>query len=176
MVSKMPNHLKKKDTKPIGNKNERSHLTSAEEKSRYGGIQHKEETTVTRKNERITFSLDDEDEKIGNKHIVEREKPTTFSRSSEQKSKYPIDEHNDDDQMRLFVERRKRLRGLNMKLQNPADLSDLENEPAYKRRQIDLEDLPHSSESNVSKYSLYEDENARPELKRRNPFLHDNVD
>ena len=78
--------------------------------------------------------------------------------------------------MRLFVERRKRLRGLNMKLQNPADLSDLENEPAYKRRQIDLEDLPHSSESNVSKYSLYEDENARPELKRRNPFLHDNVD
>ncbi len=166
---------KKKDTKPIGNKNERSHLTSAEEKSRYG-IPSKEESTVTRKPERITLSLDDDDEKIGGKHIVERERPAPFSRSSEQKNKYPIDEHNDDDQMRLFVERRKRLRGLNMKLQNPADLSDLENEPAYKRRQIDLEEPPHSSESNVSKYSLYEDENARPELKRRNPFLHDNVD
>ncbi len=81
----------------------------------------------------------------------------------------------EDERMRVFMERRKRLRGLSMKLNNNS-ISQLENEPAYKRRNISLEDMPHSSESNVSKYSLFEDENRKPELKKRNPFLHDNVD
>ena len=143
-----------------------------EEKPKYNAPPAKEETILPKKNERIVFNLEDDDEKIGGKHIIDRDRPTTFSRSSEQKNK-PMFDEDDDEQMRLFIERRKRLRGLNMKLQNPAELGELETEPAYKRRNIDLEDLPHSSESNVSKYSLYEDENARTELKRRNQFIAD---
>jgi cell division protein FtsZ len=166
---------KKKDNRPIAHKNERPAFGGYEEKPKYNAPPAKEETILPKKNERIVFNLEDDDEKIGGKHIIERDRPTTFSRSSEQKNK-PMFDEDDDEQMRLFIERRKRLRGLNMKLQNPAELGELETEPAYKRRNIDLEDLPHSSESNVSKYSLYEDENARTELKRRNPFLHDNVD
>lgn len=165
---------KKKDHKPIATKNERPAYGSYDEKTKYNHSTQ-DEIILPKKPERIVFNLEDDDDKIGGKHIIERDRPTTFSRSSDQKPKQMFDD-DDDEQMRLFIERRKRLRGLNMKLQNPAELGELENEPAYKRRNIDLEDLPHSSESNVSKYSLYEDENTRAELKRRNPFLHDNVD
>jgi cell division protein FtsZ len=43
----------------------------------------------------------------------------------------------------------------------------LENEPAYKRKQMSLEDTPHSSQSQVSRFTLsFEDGNTeiRPEL------------
>ena len=76
---------------------------------------------------------------------------------------------------RIFMERRKRLRGLSMKLES-SNLNDLEKEPAYKRRNVELEELPHSSESNVSKYSLFEEEKNKPEIKKRNPYLHDKLD
>jgi len=42
------------------------------------------------------------------------------------------------------------------------------------RRKVELEDIPHSSESKMSKWSLSDDE--KPELKKGNSFLHDNVD
>ena len=56
----------------------------------------------------------------------------------------------------------------------------MENEPAYRRRQIRLDDVPHSSESNVSRFTLGdvqdEDGNNRTGLSDNNSFLHDNVD
>ncbi|MFK7949127.1 MAG: cell division protein FtsZ [Saprospiraceae bacterium] len=70
--------------------------------------------------------------------------------------------------------RRERLNNLHQKLNNPQIVNDLESEPAYLRRKIELEDIPHSSESKMSKWSLSDDE--KPELKRGNSFLHDNVD
>ena len=58
--------------------------------------------------------------------------------------------------------------------------ADLEAEPAYKRRNISIDDTPQSSESQVSRMRVNEefDEegNRRFELKNDNPFLHDNVD
>ena len=51
---------------------------------------------------------------------------------------------------------------------------DLENEPAYLRRKVELDDVPHSSEITISRWTISgEDE---PEIKRDNPYLHDNVD
>ena len=70
--------------------------------------------------------------------------------------------------------RRERLNNLHQKLNNPQIVNDLESEPAYLRRKIELEDVPHSSESKMSKWSLSDDE--KPELKKGNSFLHDNVD
>jgi len=105
-----------------------------------------------------------EDEKTGNPHFDTKRYGKTYS--------------TDDERMKVFMERRKRLRGLSMKLQSPSNsnLKELENEPAYKRRNVELEDTPHSSESNISKYSLMEDDKDKLEIKKRNPFLHDNVD
>ncbi len=61
-----------------------------------------------------------------------------------------------------------------VKLNNPNTLVDLENEPAYLRRKVRLEDVPHSSETHISKWTITDDE--EPELKENNSFLHDNVD
>ncbi len=61
-----------------------------------------------------------------------------------------------------------------VKLNNPNTLVDLENEPAYMRRKVDLEDVPHSSESTTSKWTLTDEE--EPMLKENNSFLYDNVD
>ena len=66
------------------------------------------------------------------------------------------------------------------KLNLPGRIADLENEPAYKRRNISIDDTPQSAESQVSRMRLNEeiDEegNRRIELRNDNPFLHDNVD
>jgi len=73
-----------------------------------------------------------------------------------------------------------KVRELNMRLRTPNGLSDLEREPAYKRKNITLNEGSHSTDSNVSRYTLNEetDENGerRVELRRNNPYLHDNVD
>ena len=72
------------------------------------------------------------------------------------------------------------LNEVKMKLRLPGRISDLENEPAYKRRNVTLDDISHSSESSVSHFSVDEkiDENGerKIELRDDNPFLHDNVD
>ncbi len=77
-------------------------------------------------------------------------------------------------QAKLLKERQQRLRGLGMKL--TSDLNELENEPAYKRRNVKLDETPASDENGMSKYSLFDDEKKNPEIKKRNTFLHDNVD
>ena len=75
-------------------------------------------------------------------------------------------------------ERIKRLRNLSLKLSNPNNINELENEPAFKRRNIMLSNDPHSSEQNMSKYTLSDDEDeaSGTGIKRNNSFLHDNVD
>jgi cell division protein FtsZ len=55
-------------------------------------------------------------------------------------------------------------------------IDDLENEPAYVRKKIRLDNTTHSKESNVSKYSLSEDEEKNTRLRDDNAYLHDNVD
>ena len=72
-------------------------------------------------------------------------------------------------------ERMDRLRDISFKLRTPSGLTDLENEPAYKRRNIDLEEVTHSSESEVAQYTLNEDNDNNLGIKPNN-FLHDNVD
>ncbi|MBK9196002.1 MAG: cell division protein FtsZ [Flavobacteriales bacterium] len=82
-------------------------------------------------------------------------------------------------QMRV-EDRIAKMRELTLKLRSPNGLADLEREPAYKRKNLTLTDGPRSTESNVSRYTLSEgtDENGerRTEIKKNNPFLHDNVD
>ncbi len=73
-------------------------------------------------------------------------------------------------------EREDRLRAISMQLRTPSGLTSLEDVPAYKRNNIELEDPTHSSESEVSTYTLTNGNNNTTELKQNNSFLHDNVD
>jgi cell division protein FtsZ len=83
---------------------------------------------------------------------------------------------NDNEQLRKAQERVAKLKELSFKLKSPNGLSELENEPAYKRRNINLDSTPHSSESQVSRYTLSEGDDKKAEIKPNNSFLHDNVD
>ncbi|NND32193.1 MAG: cell division protein FtsZ, partial [Saprospiraceae bacterium] len=82
--------------------------------------------------------------------------------------------HNDERQDRLEQKAKEELRARNKKLNNPQSVIDLENEPAYLRRKVELDDVPHSSEITVSRWTITGDE--EPEIRKDNPYLHDNVD
>ena len=73
-------------------------------------------------------------------------------------------------------ERESRLRSISMQLRTPSGLTSLEDIPAYKRNNIEISDSPHSSESEISSYTLTKGDNDSAELKNNNSFLHDNVD
>ena len=79
------------------------------------------------------------------------------------------------EQDRKNKERIARLKELSMKLRTPSGIHDLETEPAYLRKKQALDAAPHSSESQVSRYTLGE-ENGETQIKANNSFLHDNVD
>jgi len=70
-----------------------------------------------------------------------------------------------------------RLRELSLKLKTPNGLNELEKEPAYKRRNVEITDSVPSSETYVSRLSLGDnEEGTQTELRSNNSFLHDNVD
>jgi cell division protein FtsZ len=79
------------------------------------------------------------------------------------------------EQDRRNKERIARLKELSMKLRTPSGIQDLESEPAYLRKKQALDAAPHSSESQVSRFTLGE-ENGEPQIRPNNSFLHDNVD
>lgn len=85
-----------------------------------------------------------------------------------------------EDNIELAKQRIERIRQNSQKLKTVSGLTEMESEPAYRRRQIRLEDVPHSSESNVSRFTLGdvqdEEGNKRTGLSDNNSFLHDNVD
>ena len=80
----------------------------------------------------------------------------------------------------IIDERLERIKKATQKLRSPLGLNEMENVPAYKRRNIELDDVNPSSESEVSKYTLWESEDDNGEkrtgLSDNNSFLHDNVD
>lgn len=56
-------------------------------------------------------------------------------------------------------------------------IEEMENEPAYKRKQIQLdEDSKPSGENNISRFTLSDDEDNTPRLRDDNSYLHDNAD
>ncbi len=73
-------------------------------------------------------------------------------------------------------EREDRLRNISMQLRTPSGLTSLEDVPAYKRNNIEINDLTHSSDSELSSYTLTNGDDNVTELKKNNSFLHDNVD
>ncbi|RFZ95277.1 cell division protein FtsZ [Mucilaginibacter conchicola] len=80
-----------------------------------------------------------------------------------------------EEQLRKSRERIMRLKDLSMKLRN-GNIQELENVPAYKRKEIALQQTPASDESQVSRFSLLPDSDGKTEIRNNNSFLHDNVD
>ncbi len=167
-----------------------------------GFEQHGKTTNRRDPNEKIVVSLDEPDNFINNKptnrlaEITSDETPmegsgTTFEFEDlestikrYQKKKHSVEAENapsEEDiqeerqrRQREDARRRERLRSNRPKLNNPNVVSELENEPAYLRRGVRLDDVPASDEPAYSKWTITDDD--EPELSKGNSYLHDNVD
>ena len=80
-----------------------------------------------------------------------------------------------DSKNQELIDRISHLRRLKEKA-SQAEESDELDEPAYKRRRVALDEIPHSSEPGVSRFSLIDEPDKKPEIRANNSFLHDNVD
>ena len=87
----------------------------------------------------------------------------------------PFNSSVSDFQKQRSVERRLRMKEFNYKF-NKSKISDIENEPAYKRRGVELENKNYSKENEISRTSISLDENDDMKIRKNNSFLHDNVD
>jgi len=75
------------------------------------------------------------------------------------------------------VERVGKLKDLSIaKPKAAGSLEEMEKQPAYMRRCIELQDVNTSGESTISKYTLNQDTNAKSPLRENNSYLHDRVD
>jgi cell division protein FtsZ len=73
-------------------------------------------------------------------------------------------------------ERKKKMKEFNYKFRNSASkIEDIENQPAYKRMGIELDETEDSSDSGISRTSVNTDDDD-VDLRSNNSFLHDNVD
>jgi cell division protein FtsZ len=80
------------------------------------------------------------------------------------------------EQQRLAQERLERIQLYTSKLRKADGINALENEPAYVRRNINLDHSSPSTESTTSRFGIADDVNGTATLRSNNSFLHDNVD
>ena len=70
-----------------------------------------------------------------------------------------------------------KLKEMNLSSQEAnSSIDEMENQPAYVRRNFELNDSEPSKEKKISKYSLSNDEKNNVKLKDNNRYLHENVD
>ncbi len=75
--------------------------------------------------------------------------------------------------MEQAKERIKRLGGMSpSQNMNPDEFKEKLEVPAYQRKRVNLQDYPHSSDKNISRFNLNDDN----EIMGNNKYLHDNVD
>ena len=159
------------------------------------GFEHKTKRIVQEAPEKVMVSLEEkhEEEKVFEVEAAAKEELNTieFDHVDDvydkfQKNRYSYEEpfvkseaeEKRDEMRERFIrqeaERRERLRKMNIKLNNPKSVVDLESKPAYQRRNVELDDVPHSSDNPRSKWILTDDN--EPKIREENSFLHDNVD
>ena len=80
-----------------------------------------------------------------------------------------------EQQQKKTQERLSRIQEYTMKLKKADGIQEFENEPAYVRRNIQLDESSPSAEDETSKFSVSNDESGTS-LSGNNSFLHDNVD
>ncbi len=127
----------------------------------------KEETLDEEKEEdQILFEIGDEYEIVNKSDLDDDEELEELSGIANPQKR--------ESELRLQAEdRRKKLQ----ELKHPADIDAASFKekleiPAYQRKKVRLQEVPHSSEKNLSKFNLTDDN----KILGNNKFLHDNVD
>ena len=125
---------------------------------------------------KIRFFLEDN---LEDEEQSDSDEEQSWNQSVEDKQTSSLSEPSVEENKELTKQRLDRIQKESQKMKSPLGISEMENEPAYKRRNIKLdEDFPKSDDSNVSRFSLgNQDENGNNSgLSDNNSFLHDNVD
>jgi cell division protein FtsZ len=99
----------------------------------------------------------------------------TVSTSSAPSEKKQADAE-DDLAERNSRDRSAKLKALSRNLHSEYSQEELESVPAFKRKNIELDENKPSTDSNVTHYTLGEDSKKKPNIQSGNSFLHDNVD
>ena len=95
-------------------------------------------------------------------------------KSYETNTNEPISKASLDQQLN---DRKRILSQLSYRSLNKGNMTELESTPAYLRKGVEVQNTMHSSASDLSRFSIGEDSmTQRPEVKKNNSFLHDNVD
>ncbi len=89
----------------------------------------------------------------------------------------PAESVSPEEMIHRVKERKMRLQAYNFQLNSVSDIEKVENEPAYKRQGVQLDNVPQSNQKQVSKYSLDNDSSGKQnQLRSNNSYLHNNVD
>ena len=129
---------------------------------------------------KIRFLLEEDEkemEELENSDSIDEENYTLKTNEVESSSSI---EEKEIEPKEISEDRLDRIRKATQKLRSPLGLNEMENEPAYKRRNIELDDIKKSSDPSISRYTLWENEDENGDkqtgLSDNNSFLHDNVD
>jgi cell division protein FtsZ len=113
----------------------------------------------TPKQDKVTFDLDNDFRVV--------DVPSERDQYNQQEEEYNAEQ----DAYRRLLERKERLKRISSDM-TQEDYREKMEVPAYKRRNIRLQDVPLSSEKNISRFNLSDDD----QILGNNRFLHDNVD
>jgi len=135
------------------------------------------ENTLRQENHKVVGTIERDREEAPKQRKDLFEGAETESKAKEHVAQTQLSEEElESERIRRIKERMQQLRNLSSTYNAPNGVDELHDEPAYQRRKVDMDDVKPSSEENISRYSLFEDEEKRPEIRKNNSFLHDNVD
>ncbi|MFI5221111.1 MAG: cell division protein FtsZ [Bacteroidia bacterium] len=141
-----------------------------------------EEETFTEEEitEETTFISEDEEIKSRVQEVIRKEEEIVNEVNNESVTFEAEAESESEEQnlkMEKYIQRMREMKNLNVTINTPDGLRDMEKEPAYRRKNKKLQEVPHSSEQHISRLTLFEDGTTnKTEIKTNNSFLHDNVD
>ncbi len=144
----------------------------------------KEDATGGIKLKQTTINLNKEEENANkNNSLIPEQSITAFKtkiakHSAEKIMEMPNydKELSREEKQQRIRDREERLKNLSLQMKTPEGLADLERLPAYIRRNVNLNPVPASNESQISRFTLNESDDKGSQIKSNNSFLHDNVD
>ena len=151
---------------------EETSMTQTENKSEIDAdlsIQEDFSWDINTNNQETSSNDLDAEKEIIVKYMLEEDLPEKIELDNTNMSASP------EERQKIAQDRVSKIQELTSKLKNAEVLAEFENEPAFMRRDISIDESIPSSEESLSRFGLSEDEDGRSGL-RSNNFLHDNVD
>tara|TARA_R110002072_G_scaffold303044_2_gene492098 strand:+ start:6565 stop:8109 length:1545 start_codon:yes stop_codon:yes gene_type:complete len=124
------------------------------------------------KKEETETEIDEKEDEIITRYVLNDEKEANAELDSSTKTKESL---SPEELQKRTQDRLSRIQEYTNQLKKADGIQEFENEPAYVRRNIQLDESTPSNEDNSSRFSVSKDDDGTS-LNSNNSFLHDNVD